>query len=44
MITSECNHDYFHNYFFEYHNPAATVSVTFFEPIGIIIFMLLCQF
>jgi len=42
MITLECNHDYFHDYFKEY--PVSNLKATFMESLGVTLFLLLCHY
>ena len=42
MITLECNHGYFHDYFIEY--PVSNIKTTFMESLGVILVLLLCHY
>ena len=41
MITLECKHDYFHDYFNEC--PVSNIKATFMESLGVILVLLLCH-
>ena len=41
MITLQCNHDYFQDYFNEY--PVSNIKATFMESLGVILVLLLCH-
>ena len=42
MITLECNHYYFHDYFNDYR--VSTITATSMESLGVNLFLLLCHY
>ena len=41
IITLECKHDYFHDYFNEH--PVSNIKASFMESLGVILVLLLCH-